>query len=528
MLLWTPEDLEAIPRLGWVTAPVPITVVPQLADELGLAWLGIHREDLLDSWYGGNKQRKLDYLLAAKPFASASTWVSLGAIGSGHLAALAGAAEILGKQLEALMVWQPPGDSVLANLAYTASGPTNIHFFRHFATAALFRPGAFVGGTSGGHVTIPIGATHPVGLVGVVRAALELGVRIRAGELPEPDVIVVARGSGGTAAGVALGMALAGCGTQVVAVNVLPAIVAPKRALIHEVRGCYRAICEGTGRSEPLPTVHLQVERGFVGRGYGHPTAAGTAAMKRVPVEAEPVYTGKALAALMGTADRWRGKKVLYWHTQHGELPEPDPNWREKLPSGLRHALTVGRSGLTRRVVMASGLATLGLGAAGLLRTTGYPDLPGWKGQVFAPWEALTMMAVVETVVPDSPGGSMPDGPSPRQVVENIDRYLASMPTAVKLEIHGLMGLIEHGTPLGGRLSRFTELSAQGRADALQGLHNKGALVNFAHRGLRDLCYLGWYQDPRTWAGIQYDGTRLPPGGGRDYAPLVAPAGRPR
>ncbi len=528
MSTWSPTDLDVIPSLGWVTEPVPVTEVPELAQELGFSWLGIHREDLLKSWYGGTKQRKLNYLLAVGPFCSVPSWVSMGAIGSGQLAALTGAAERLGKRVDAICVWQPPGESVLANLAQTASGPADIHYYRHFATAALGRPGMFLSNTSNGHVVVPMGATHPVGIIGVVRAALELGVRIRAGEVPEPDVIVVARGTGGTAAGLALGMAMAGYETRVLAVNVVPAIVASRRKLMADLAACYALMCRATGRSEPLPTIRLDVERGFVGRGYGHPTQEGLAAMARVPVKAEPVYTGKALAALMARAPKWRGKRVLYWHTQHGPLPEPNPKWRENLPSGLQTDLAAGTSGLARRMVIRGGLAGAALLAAGAYRTTGYAELADWRGQVLAAWEAQVLMAAVTTVIPDVPGGELPPGPSARTVVENIDRYLVSMPGQVKLEIHGLVALVEHGTGLGLRAQRFTRLSAQGRADALAGLHDSGALIAFAHRGLRDLCYLGWYQDERTWGSLDYDGRRLPPGGGRTYAELVAPAGAPQ
>lgn len=78
-----------------------MTPLPLLAAELGLAWLGVKRDDQLDALSGGSKPRKLDYLLAAPPFADAPSWAAVGAIGSGNLVALTGAAAVLGRRLDA-------------------------------------------------------------------------------------------------------------------------------------------------------------------------------------------------------------------------------------------------------------------------------------------------------------------------------------------------------------------------------------------------------------------------------------------
>jgi len=90
------------------------------------------------------------------------------------------------------------------------------------------------------------------------------------------------------------------------------------------------------------------------GRGYGHPTVAGLAAVERAQVaglKLEPVYTGKALALLLeqappgaklvpgeelsAGAERPENEAVLFWNTNRGALPMPDPAWRERLPVSL-------------------------------------------------------------------------------------------------------------------------------------------------------------------------------------------------
>jgi D-cysteine desulfhydrase len=81
------------------------------------------------------------------------------------------------------------------------------------------------------------------------------------------------------------------------------------------------------------------------------------------------------------------------------------------------------------------------------------------------------------------------------------------MPRAVQLEIHQLLGLVEHGTtPLGLRLSRFTRLPPDAREAFLLSLNARGGLMAQAFRGLRDLVLMGVYQDAAAWRGIGYPG----------------------
>ena len=86
------EELAALPSLGWVKAPSPVMALPALAKHLKLGSLVVKRDDQLDALHGGNKARKLDVLLATPAFKDAPKWASLGAIGSGHLAACTAAA----------------------------------------------------------------------------------------------------------------------------------------------------------------------------------------------------------------------------------------------------------------------------------------------------------------------------------------------------------------------------------------------------------------------------------------------------
>src|SRR6185369_11723190 len=106
------------------------------------------------------------------------------------------------------------------NLAFTASGPADIHFYGSRVAIALRRRALFVSTRVDGMPLVPVGATCALGMVGIARAALELCAQIRAGELPEPERIYVPLGSGGIDAGLAVGLALGGVRTTVIAVAV--------------------------------------------------------------------------------------------------------------------------------------------------------------------------------------------------------------------------------------------------------------------------------------------------------------------
>ena len=533
MTSWTPRTLDPIPRLGWITRPTPVDVLPEAAADLGFGWFGVKRDDQGPALRGGNKTRKLDFLLAAEPFASAPRWASVGAIGSGHLAAMTLAAAELGRSLEAHAFWEPISASVLDNLACIASGPTELIYRRNRLTLAL-RSTRVVRGLRDGPVpAIPPGGSVPEGVVGIVAGALELAEQIRSGEVPRPDVIFLPWGTGGTAAGIALGMALAGLPVPVRAVATVEPWFVTRAALSRLVRQAITFMA-GFGLSPPPDFTLPQVTpvRGFVGRGYGHVSPASEQAVtwlsSRGPA-AEPIYGGKALAAMRAQAPEFAGRSVLYWLTSHrGALPS-EPDWRDRLPAALASRLdrAAGR-GLTRRRVLLGG-AGAALLVAGGRHVFGYSDFAEWQGLVLNRREALVVAAAAEAVIPDVPGPLPVPGPSPRQVAQAVDHYLAGMPAMMLLEVHGMFELLEQGTALDAHLGRLSKLDPAARLRFLRRLESFGSLLAQSARGIRDLCLLGWYQDPRTWGPLGFHGPLVPPGGrggpGR-YDSLVAPRGR--
>ncbi|MFO0587484.1 MAG: pyridoxal-phosphate dependent enzyme [Polyangiaceae bacterium] len=530
MAPFTTADLDAIPRLGWVRAPTEVTDLPRTADVFGLAHLAVKRDDLLPPLHGGSKPRKLEYILAREPFTEAPAWASPGAIGSGSLVALTDAARTLGRKLEAYMFWTPLSEGTTENLAFTASGPTTIHYHGSRTTLALFSPSVLIGKKIRGAPVIAAGATTAAGMLGSLRAGLELCEQIKSGEVPEPERLYVAFGSGGTAVGLAMGLAMGGVATVVSAI----AVVERPLATQARVRSLQKELTEELARWKipapkgPLPLV---LDHAFVGGGYAIPTKESLAACETLAhedIHLEPVYTGKAMAAVLADVRRHGLRNALFWLTKRrGPLPEAE-GWRDKLPRALRKRLDAEEHPPKiprRKVLMALGAAAA-IGVA--IRVTGYPDID-WYGEVLTATEALVLRAAAEVLVPEATRQEI------EAVADRVDLYVVGLPRDVQWQIHGMLALIEHATPiLGERIPRFTRLDIPARDAYLRGLEAAGGTRSQAYRGLRDLVMLGLYQQPSTWMVLEYNGPKValdydPHGPQRlawpAYDAMVAPAG---
>jgi len=163
----------------------------------------------------------------------------------------------------------------------------------------------------------------PLGCVGYVEAAIELSDQVAGGELPEPSHVVVSVGSGGTAAGLLAGLKLAGLRSRLVCVLVNDLIRVDERTVARLARRTLRLLRQrraDVGEVELAPA-DITLERRWLGAGYGHSTPEAEQATdllrEREDVVLEPVYTAKAMAALLALNRRGafgRGP-VLYWHT---------------------------------------------------------------------------------------------------------------------------------------------------------------------------------------------------------------------
>ncbi|MGW4284332.1 pyridoxal-phosphate dependent enzyme, partial [Nocardia sp. NPDC004750] len=214
-----PEVADTLPFVRLGTAPTPVgrcdlgtTAQLWCKDESGYG----------DGGWGGNKVRKLEWLLPEARRRGARTILTVGGTGTnwGLATALYGRAQ--GIDTELALVDQPVDDHVRAQLRRLEKSGAALHFTHTKLRTILAAPWLYLRRVRGGArpYFLPAGGSSPVGALGYVEVACELAAQIAAGELPEPGHIVTAVGSGGTAAGLALGLRLAGLRTRVVGVVV--------------------------------------------------------------------------------------------------------------------------------------------------------------------------------------------------------------------------------------------------------------------------------------------------------------------
>lgn len=494
------ERLVAIKRLGWVDAPSPVEALASRADELRLDALWVKRDDQLGAaagFHGGTKIRKLDVVLAAPPWRDAPSWVSVGAIGSGNLVALTAAALKLDRRLRAHVFWEPPQPDHIENLAFVASGPTELVFSESRVSMALRHPRALLSKRIGHAAVVPPGTTCLEGEMGVALGAIELASQITAGLCPAPAHVFAPVGSMGTVAGLMVGLALAGIRCTVHGVAVVEHVFAPDAA----VRAHAKRLLAALG-ADDVALPELRVHRDQLGRGYGIATKASLAECersKRDDLGLEAVYSGKAMAGLRASAGALKGP-VLFWLTPRrpGALPA-SPAWREKLPRALQRRLDAhdeGRAPSRRRFVLGSIGA---VAAVGLIRTSGYPDRP--RGvTTLGRSAAASLRAVIEVAIaPPLSRASIDDA------IVRVDRYVATQPRFIRMQIDGAFTLIEQAPSLIlGRWARFSELPRAERVRVLDAL--VGTPAAEAGRAVRDLAMLGHYQREESWSRLDYRG----------------------
>ncbi len=284
----TGDPLER--RVHLCTTPSPVSSLEALRPGL---WL--KDDGGLSPLYGGNKVRKLEFLLHEAP----PELTTIGASGSNHVLATVLHAQAMGHKVHALAVpriWAPlPATSLRVTLKNAAS--LRLMAGLPEAKAALMA-------APKGSV-IPAGGSSRFGSLGFVRAGLELAEQVREGLLPEPKRIAIALGTGGSALGLALGCRMGGLSTQVHGVRVVPESWLSLRRL----KRLAKEISELVGE-EPAS---IQVVDTRLGPDYGWPGPGTleTLARARGHVKVEGTYTAKTLAEALD----WRDGPDLYWST---------------------------------------------------------------------------------------------------------------------------------------------------------------------------------------------------------------------
>jgi D-cysteine desulfhydrase len=308
-------ELARFPRAALATLPTPIEPLPD-ASPSGSLW--VKRDDLSDGALGGNKVRALEFLLGG--VGRGDRVLTMGGEGSTHVLATAHHAARLGARTEAIR-WRHEMTPLSRAVAVRAAGLCDrITTTRNIVGAAarvLWRRGR------DRHLHwIPMGGSSALGTLGHVNAALELERQISDGVMPRPARIVVPLGTGGTAAGLVLGLAVAGLGIPVVAARIGPRIGANRRRVLALVGATRRLISRFAGRATPSPAPDaLRVVHDVYGGAYGRPLPAGDRAAERMMVwrglALDATYSAKAFAAAIAP-HRTDEDPTLFWLTFDG------------------------------------------------------------------------------------------------------------------------------------------------------------------------------------------------------------------
>lgn len=314
--------LQRFPRVGLAHLPTPLEPMKRLTAHLGGPRLWVKREDATGIGLGGNKLRKLDYVLSEAIAAKADTLVSGGVVQSNSQRQVAAAAAKLGLECH-LAVYHgrllPPtpeygtsGNALLNRLFGAHLHDVPWSGDRNRAIEAL--AGRLRDGGRRPYV-VPYGVSNALGAVGYASAMLEIAMQSTAAGF-RPSAVVHCSGSAATQAGLVAGASIALRGTRVVGIDI-DAEPERVRADVVQHAGAAASLLEAA-----FEEADVEVVAGHAGPAYGMPHDATVEAIRLAgALEAlvlDPVYSGKGLAGLiaLARAGRWkRGDDVVFVHT---------------------------------------------------------------------------------------------------------------------------------------------------------------------------------------------------------------------
>ena len=316
------KTLSEFPSVPLCHQPTPLEFMPRMSESLGGPRLWIKRDDCTGLATGGNKTRKLEFLIADAIEKGADMVVTQGAVQSNHVRQTAAAACKFGLDCHALLERRVPDRED----DYETTG--NVLFTQMFGTSLEFRPAGLDMNAEALAVTeklaaagrkpyfIPGGGSNETGALGYVSCAYELLDQIKANNL-DVGWIVLATGSTGTHAGMLAGLHAAGSTIPVMGISV-------RQPEDKQIAAVYKlAVLTASKLTDtPLGIEKVIVDDGYVGAGYGQPTQGTLDAInliaRREGLLFDPVYSGKGLAGMIGLVGQnffESDKDVIFLHT---------------------------------------------------------------------------------------------------------------------------------------------------------------------------------------------------------------------
>lgn len=306
--------------------PTPVGRLDRAGGDIGVDHLYIKRDDLSGKVYGGNKVRKLEFLLGHALHTKAKEVLTFGFAGSNHALATAIHAKQVGLKSISMLMPQPNAHYVRRNLLMSHYCGAELHQYPNIPLLAMgtiyqlmrhkLRQGHFP-------LIIPPGGSSPLGAIGFVNAAFELKEQITEGKAPEPDLIYIALGTMGTAVGLILGLKAAKLKGRVVSVRIIEEKFANVRKMVklfHKINSLLHSLDPSFPQFE-FSEKDIHIRHGCFGQRYALFTKEGMEAVSRMEknegIKLDGTYTGKAFAALIDDVKKQdlRDKVILFWNT---------------------------------------------------------------------------------------------------------------------------------------------------------------------------------------------------------------------
>ena len=321
-----PDLANNLPYIPLADLPTPVRSMERLSNGFRDTALFLKQDGHTGTLYGGNKVRKLGFLLGEAKQLGAKRVLTFGAAGSNHALATAIYAQQCGLHSISILMPQPRAKAIQRNLLRGFLAEADLQYYPDFEAAQQGAAAQKVHYQALDGVSpyeIPPGGSSPLGAIGFVNAAFELREQIEAGELPQPDFIYAASGTMGTVVGLCLGLRAANLSTRLMAVSVTEppySSRAQARTLFEQVNARLHA-ADPTFPLFDFPEEQFCLRDEFLGPGYAVYTPEGQEAVKQAQTQEglrlENVYTGKAFAALLADAASGvlENKTALFWNT---------------------------------------------------------------------------------------------------------------------------------------------------------------------------------------------------------------------
>ncbi len=312
--------LHQVPRFPLALTPTPLHPLRRLSGHLNGPAVWIKRDDQTGLATGGNKARKLEFLIAEALDQGADTVITAGAVQSNHCRQTAAAANLAGLGCELVLSGSEP-EEPNGNLLLDCFLGARLHFTtRQLRNSAMQKVAEQLRQDGKRPYIIPIGGSTGLGALGYTLAMAELMEQMQQQKIFF-DRIVVASSSGGTQAGMALGARLFGFQGQVLGISIDNEKL-DGRPFQQELRNIANEAAERIGVRSTFSIEDFSLQYDYLGEGYGvvgslEREAIRTAAQQE-GVILDPVYSGRAFGAMLDLIRKHeldQSETILFWHT---------------------------------------------------------------------------------------------------------------------------------------------------------------------------------------------------------------------